>query len=74
MNWLIPQNELDKEQRSFLDEFINRSDNELVVGFPGSGKTMLLYYAALKIRERNPSAKIIFVEFTHALINMIEDK
>ena len=72
MNWLIPQNELDKEQRRFLDEFINRSDNELVVGFPGSGKTMLLYYAALKIREQKPDAKILFVEFTHALINMIE--
>lgn len=72
MNWLIPQNELDKEQRRFLDEFINRSDNELVVGFPGSGKTMLLYYAALKIREQKPGAKILFVEFTHALINMIE--
>ena len=72
MNWLIPQNELDKEQRRFLDEFINRSDNELIIGFPGSGKTMLLYYAALKIREKNPGAKIIFVEFTHALINMIE--
>lgn len=72
MNWLIPQNELDKEQRKFLDEFINRSDNELVIGFPGSGKTMLLYYAALKIREQKPGAKILFVEFTHALINMIE--
>ena len=72
MNWLIPQNELDKEQRRFLDEFINRSDNELIVGFPGSGKTMLLYYAALKIREHKPGAKILFVEFTHALINMIE--
>ena len=72
MNWLISQNELDKEQRRFLDEFINRSDNELVVGFPGSGKTMLLYYAALKIREQKPGAKILFVEFTHALINMIE--
>lgn len=72
MNWLIPQNELDKEQRRFLDAFINRSDNEMVVGFPGSGKTMLLYYAALKIREQKPGAKILFVEFTHALINMIE--
>lgn len=72
MNWLIPQNELDREQRRFLDEFINRSDNEMVVGFPGSGKTMLLYYAALKIREQKPGAKILFVEFTHALINMIE--
>ena len=72
MNWLIPENELDKEQRKFLSEFINRNDNELVVGFPGSGKTMLLYYAALKIREQKPGAKILFVEFTHALINMIE--
>ena len=72
MNWLIPENELDREQRNFLNEFINRSDNELIIGFPGSGKTMLLYYAALKIREKNPGAKIIFVEFTHALINMIE--
>lgn len=72
MNWLVPENELDKEQRRFLGEFINRNDNELILGFPGSGKTMLLYYAALKIRERNPEARIIFVEFTHALINMIE--
>lgn len=72
MNWLIPENELDREQRNFLNEFINRSGNELVMGFPGSGKTMLLYYAALKIREKNPDARIIFVEFTHALINMIE--
>lgn len=72
MNWLIPENELDREQRTFLNEFINREDNELIIGFPGSGKTMLLYYAALKIREKNPGARIIFVEFTHALINMIE--
>lgn len=72
MNWLIPENELDREQRTFLNEFINREDNEWIIGFPGSGKTMLLYYAALKIREKNPGTKIIFVEFTHALINMIE--
>ncbi len=72
MNWLIPENELDREQRKFLAEFIERNDNEMIIGFPGSGKTMLLFYAALKIRERNPDARILFVEFTHALINMIE--
>ena len=48
MNWLVPENELDREQRKFLNEFINRNDNELIIGFPGSGKTMLLYYAALR--------------------------
>ena len=72
MNWLIPENELDREQRNFLNEFVKRDSNELIIGFPGSGKTMLLYYAALKIRERNPFARILFVEFTHALISMIE--
>ena len=29
MNWLIPENELDREQRSFLNEFVNRNDNEI---------------------------------------------
>ena len=72
MNWLVPENELDREQRKFLNEFINRNDNELIIGFPGSGETMLLYYAALRIRKQNADAKILFVEFTHALINMIE--
>ena len=72
MSWLIPHNELDREQRQFLCDFTNRNNNELIIGFPGSGKTMLLYYAALEIRKRKPDAKILFVEFTHTLINMIE--
>ena len=72
MNWLITENELDREQRKFLSEFMNRNTNECILGFPGSGKTILLYYAAIAIRKMKPDAKILFVEFTHALINMIE--
>ena len=49
MNWLIPENELDREQRNFLNEFINRSDNELIIGFPGSGKTMLLLPRGIRL-------------------------
>lgn len=72
MNWLIPENELDREQRKFLERLITQTDNEHIEGFPGSGKTILLLYAAKKIKDINHDAKIIFVEFTHALIKMIE--
>ena len=72
MKWLIPENELDKEQRDFLDRIITQSDNEYIVGFPGSGKSILLLYAAKRIKDRDPNAEIIFVEFTHALIKMIK--
>lgn len=72
MNWLIPENELDREQREFLKNLIVRSDNEHILGFPGSGKTILLLYAAKKLKDQNHDAKILFVEFTHALIKMIE--
>ncbi len=72
MNWLVPENELDKEQREFLKNLFVRSDNEQILGFPGSGKTILLLYAAKKLKEKNPETKIIFVEFTHSLIKMIQ--
>ena len=72
MNWLIPENELEREQRKILDAVITENSNMYIEGFPGSGKTILLLYAAKKLKDRDPSAKILFVEFTHALIKMIE--
>ncbi len=72
MRWLPPENELDREQREFLKNLITRADNEQILGFPGSGKTVLLLYGAMKLKELKPKAKILFVEFTHALIKMIE--
>lgn len=72
MKWLVPENELDREQRKFLDTIMTNNDNEVIVGFPGSGKTILLLYAAKKMKDKNPDAKIIFIEFTHSLIKMLE--
>ena len=72
MNWLIPENELDREQRKILDAIMTQKGNIQIVGFPGSGKTVLLLYAAKLMKERNPCANILFVEFTHSLIQMIE--
>lgn len=72
MNWLTAENELDVEQREFLKNLLNDDENRWIKGFPGSGKTILLLYAAKKIKEESPDAKILFIEFTHALIKMLE--
>ena len=72
MNWLIAENELDLEQRDFLDKLLKSSGNLWIQGFPGSGKTILLLYSAQRIREVNSNAKILFVEFTHSLIKMLK--
>lgn len=77
MMWSVPQNTLDIQQREFLDNLANEHlsgqyVNKLIEGFPGSGKTSLLLYAALYIRESEPDAKLVVVEFTHSLIDMLE--
>lgn len=71
MKWLVDESLLDKQQREFLEKFLTENDNEQVKGFPGSGKTVLLVYAVQKIREQNPNARILFIEFTHSLIKML---
>lgn len=72
MKWLPGENDLVKEQTDFRGKVWSESGNVYVSGFPGSGKSVCLLYAVKTIRDKNPSAKILFVEFTHALIKMIE--
>lgn len=72
MKWLPAENELGREQNDFLDEIIRTEQNESVAGFPGSGKTVVLLYSVVNLRKKNHDAKIIIVEFTHALIKMIK--
>ena len=70
--WLPPENELEQEQRAFRNRVWAENGNVYVSGFPGSGKSVCLLYAAKTIREKAPRATILFVEFTHSLIKMIE--
>lgn len=73
MKWLIPENELDVQQRAFLDSlFTDKNSNRFIEGFPGSGKTILLLYAVERLKRENPNFKIIFIEFTLALIDMLK--
>lgn len=73
MEYLPERGLLDtKDQEPFLKNLLDVNSNETVKGFPGSGKTVLLVYAVQKIRELNPTSRILFIEFTHALIKMLE--
>ena len=72
MKWLVPENELDRDQRDSIKSLSQNKSNRWVEGFPGSGKTVLLLYAAKNICVNEPKASIVFIEFTHSLINMVE--
>lgn len=73
MKWLPAENELGSEQREFLlNQIVNTENNEKIAGFPGSGKTVVLLYAVVFLRRKNPNSKILIVEFTHALIKMLQ--
>lgn len=72
MKWLPAENDLIKEQTDFRNLVWTEHRNIYVCGFPGSGKSVCLLYAVKTLRDKNPNAKILFVEFTHSLIKMIE--
>ena len=72
MKWLPGENDLVKEQTDFRDQVWTEKGNVYVSGFPGSGKSVCLLYAVKTIRDKEPNASILFVEFTHSLIKMIE--
>ena len=83
MKWLIGYNDLDREQKMFLgggrkengeyvQPFIDRKAHDYIQGFPGCGKTILLLYAVGAELYSNPKAKIVIIEFTHALKKMLE--
>lgn len=72
MSWIIPENKLDEQQRDFVENVDINQRNVWIKGFPGSGKSVLLAYTIKKIRRQNPSASLVVVVFTHALITMFK--
>lgn len=72
---LPPESKLDPQQQEFLDLVRRAVDegsftNQWIKGFPGSGKSVLLVYAARVILQRKPNARVIIVVFTRSLIDM----
>ena len=72
-----PINKLDPQQQVFLDKvsaFTNDPKanflNQWIQGFAGSGKSVLLAYAAKIILQKKPEARIAVIVFTHSLVEM----
>ena len=72
-----PINRLDPQQQAFLDKisaFVDQSRtsfrNQWIQGFAGSGKSVLLAYAAKTILTKKPNSKILVVVFTRSLVEM----
>lgn len=72
MAWMIREDQLDPDQKEFVNVEFERSGNIWVQGFAGSGKSVLLIHSLKKIIEREPSAKVAIVVYTHSLIDMFK--
>lgn len=59
MAWIIEENDLDAQQREFIDRMNFNRKNVWIKGFAGSGKSILLAYTAKKVRTKSPSASIL---------------
>ncbi len=69
---MIREDQLDPDQKEFVNVEFERSGNIWVQGFAGSGKSVLLIHSLKKIIEREPSAKVAIVVYTHSLIDMFK--
>lgn len=70
MTWIIREDQLDPDQREFIDKKLYDRDRIWIRGFAGSGKTILLLFTLREILRRKPDASIAVVMFTHALLDL----
>lgn len=72
MAWMIREDQLDPDQREFINVESEKSGNIWVKGFAGSGKSVLLVHALKKIIQKEPNANVAVVVYTHSLIDMFK--
>ena len=68
--WMVPYEQLDDDQKDFVDQEIDKQGNIWVQGFAGSGKSVMLVHALIKKLKENPNIKACVVVYTHSLIDM----
>lgn len=72
MAWMIREDQLDPDQREFINFESKKSGNIWVKGFAGSGKSVLLIHSLKNVLQKEPNAKIAVVVYTHSLIDMFK--
>lgn len=69
---MIREDQLDPDQREFVNVESKKSGNIWVKGFAGSGKSVLLIHSLKNIIQKEPNAKVVVVVYTHSLIDMFK--
>lgn len=72
MAWMIREDQLDPDQKEFINVESKKSGNIWVKGFAGSGKSVLLIHSLKNIIQKEPNAKVAIVVYTHSLIDMFK--
>jgi hypothetical protein len=72
MAWMIREDQLDPEQREFINAELKKTGNIWVKGFAGSGKSVLLIHSLKNIIQKEPNAKVAVVVYTHSLIDLFK--
>lgn len=72
MAWMIREDQLDPDQKEFVNVESKKSGNIWVKGFAGSGKSVLLIHSLKNIIQKEPNAKVAVVVYTHSLIDMFK--
>jgi len=72
MAWMIREDQLDPEQKDFVNNESKKSGNIWVKGFAGSGKSVLLVHSLKDILKKEPNAKAVVVLYTLSLIDMFK--
>jgi superfamily I DNA/RNA helicase len=72
MAWMIREDQLDPDQRDFINVESRRTGNIWVKGFAGSGKSVLLIHSLKDVLNKNPNARVAVVVYTHSLIDMFK--
>lgn len=71
-NWMIREDQLDPDQRDFINIESRKKGNIWIQGFAGSGKSVLLLHKLREVLEKEPNVSICIIVFTHSLIAMFE--
>lgn len=69
---MIREDQLDPDQRDFINVESKKSGNIWVKGFAGSGKSVLLIHSLKNIIKKEPNANVAVVVYTRSLIDMFK--
>jgi hypothetical protein len=72
MAWMIREDQLDPDQKEFINVESKKTGNIWVKGFAGSGKSVLLIHSLMNTLQKEPNSKVVVLVFTHALKDMFE--